>query len=296
MTELSIQLFGKPTIQVDGFRINGFDSRRNQELLAYLLVYRDASHTRERLAEMLWQASSTSQSKKYLRQALWQLQQLLPIARLIEAEPDWIRITPDSPYWLDVAEFEGAFADAQGIPGQQLSETVAAQLDRAAALYRGDLLEGWYSDWCLYERERLQNMWLAMLDKLMSYCEVTVQYEAGIAYGTRVLRIDRARERTHRQLMRLAYLAGDRTGALRQYERCIQALEEELNVQPGRLTEELHQQILNDDVGIAHPLDSHQPIASTTNRLNQLRGVLAQLHDHISEDLEAVDHALTSTD
>ena len=54
MTELSIQLFGKLTIQVDGHRIRGFDSRRNQELLAYLLVYRDASHTREGLAELLW--------------------------------------------------------------------------------------------------------------------------------------------------------------------------------------------------------------------------------------------------
>src|SRR5438128_1039451 len=59
------------------------------------------------------------------------------------------------------------------------------------ALYRGDLLEGWYSDWCLYERERLQHMYLAMLDKLMEYSESHQEYETGQTYGMRALRYDR---------------------------------------------------------------------------------------------------------
>lgn len=296
MTLLSIQLFGKFTMQADGKRLGGIDSRKVQELLAYLLVYRDRPHPRESLAELLWEASSTAQSKKYLRQALWQMQQLLPKAEaepLIRIEPDWIRISPEASYWLDVAEFESAFAEAQGIPGHQLGEAVAASLDRAAALYRGDLLAGWYSDWCLYERERLQNMWLAMLDKLMSYCEAGGQYEAGLAYGTRVLRDDRARERTHRRLMRLAYLAGDRTGALRQYERCVQALEEELSVRPSRQTEELHQQILDDAMETGRIMEPQLPLATITSRLDRLRGILTQLRKHVGEDLDALDHALT---
>lgn len=296
MTLLSIQLFGKFTMQADGKRLGGIDSRKVQELLAYLLVYRDRPHPRESLAELLWEASSTAQSKKYLRQALWQMQQLLPKAEaepLIRIEPDWIRISPEASYWLDVAEFESAFAEAQGIPGHQLGEAVAASLDRAAALYRGDLLAGWYSDWCLYERERLQNMWLAMLDKLMSYCEASGQYEAGLAYGTRVLRDDRARERTHRRLMRLAYLAGDRTGALRQYERCVQALEEELSVRPSRQTEELHQQILDDAMETGRIMEPQLPLATITSRLDRLRGILTQLRKHVGEDLDALDHALT---
>ena len=40
-----------------------------------------------------------------------------------------------------------------------------------------------------------------------------------LAYGARILHCDRARERTHRRLMRLHFLAGDRTAALRQYPR-----------------------------------------------------------------------------
>ena len=294
MTDLSIQLFGKFSIRANGKRLEGIDSSKLQQLFAYLLIYRDRSHPREGLADLLWKTSSTSQSKKYLRQALWQLQQRLR-EHLILIEDDWIRISPEATYWLDVSEFEEAFTEAHGIPGERLSEKVAVSLERAAALYRGDLLEGWYSDWCLYERERLQNMWMAMLDKLMGYCESGGDFEAGLSFGMQVLRDDRARERTHRRLMRMAYLAGDRTGAIRQYERCVQALHEELSVRPSRRTEELHHQIIEDSFESINPAYTPKPLL-VTNRLGQLRSILTQLREHVSEDLDALDLALTESD
>ena len=69
-------------------------------------------------------------------------------------------------------------------------------------------------------------MYLAMLDKLICYCEAKRKFELGLLYGTLILRYDRAHERTHRRLMNLHYLSGDRTAALRQFERCAAALEE----------------------------------------------------------------------
>ena len=43
---------------------------------------------------------------------------------------------------------------------------------------------------------------------------------------------DPARERTHRRLMRLKYLAGYRAEALRQYDRCAAILQEEFGCFP----------------------------------------------------------------
>ena len=131
-----------------------------------------------------------------------------------------------------MAEFEQAFNLTRGTPGRQLDAQNVQILQNAVELYRGDLLEGWYQDWCLFERERLQNMYLTMLDKLIDYSEANELYEAGLAYGAHILRHDRARERTHRRLMRLHYLARDRTEALRQYERCVSSLDKELGVEP----------------------------------------------------------------
>src|SRR6185295_15496561 len=113
-------------------------------------------------------------------------------------DADWIQIDPAADVWVDVAQVEEAFNQAHGVPGQQLDDDHAEALRKAVCLYHGDLLEGWPQDWCLFERERLQNVYLMMLDKLMAYCEARQQYDEGIVYGATILRLDRARERTHR--------------------------------------------------------------------------------------------------
>jgi len=111
-------------------------------------------------------------------------------------------------------------------------------------------------------------MFLMMLDKLMGYCEVNHEYETGILYGSRILSYDRAREHTHKQLMRLQYLAGNRTGALRQYERCTIALDEELGVKPARSTVILYEQIRADrfesEARPALAVSSSEPAAASS--------------------------------
>jgi len=207
------------------------------------------------LADLLWGNNSTTQSTGYLRKALWQLQSALdsqtePInGRLLLVDPGWVQLNPEADLWLDVAVFEQAFSLVQGVPGKELDHQRVQTLRSAVDLYRGDLLEGWYQDWCLYERERLQQMYLIMLDKLMAFCEAHGDCEAGLVYGFLVLRHDRARERAHRRLMRLHYLTGDRTAALRQYERCVAALDEEFGVRPVKRTVTLCEQIRADQLG-----------------------------------------------
>jgi len=305
MLALSVRLFGKFCIRRHERILDGLDAHKLQELFGYLLLYRQTPHPRESLAALLWGESPTAQSKKYLRQVLWQLQHVLnprtdatsePVLRL---EPDWVRLNPRADLWLDVAVFEQAFAQAQGVPSAQLEATAAQALQEAVQLYQGDLLEGWYQDWCLCERERLQNLYLAMLDKLMGYCEAHQEYEIGLAYGARVLRCDRASERTHRRLMRLHYLAGDRTAALRQYQRCIAALEEELGVKPAKRTVALYEQIHADQFEALPPAQTQTtlqmatvPLPEVLDRLQQLRAILSDIQQQVQREIQVVKLAL----
>src|SRR5262249_53252195 len=221
MPLLSVRLFGKLSVQHDEQIVNGLDACKVRELVCYLLLYRESPHPRESMAALFWGDSSTAQSKKYLRQALWELQTALNTHLhpghdgLFLVEPDWVRLNPDAKLWLDVEIFEQVFSMTQGIAGAALDARGAEALQSAAQLYQGDLMEGCYQDWCLCERERLQSAYLVMLDKLMGYCEARQDYEVGLSYGQCVMRYERARESTHRRLMRLHYLAGDRTAALR---------------------------------------------------------------------------------
>jgi len=309
MNRLSICLLGKFSARRDQHEIVGLDITKIQYLFCYLLLYRSRSHLREALATLLWGDSTTAQSKKYLRQALWQLQSALNTKTdaledyTLTVEPDWIGINSKADLSLDVEAFERHFAAVQGVPGHELDEQRAQSLKDAARLYHGDLMEGCFEDWCLYERERLQNMYLSMLDKLMSYCEVQSQYETGIQYGSRILGYDRAREHTHRKLMRLHYLAGDRSGALRQHERCVAALQEELGVKPGKKTTVLYEQIRADQLDDATPAPAKvdevpvitmatTPLPEVLSRLRKLRTTLTSLQHQIQEDIHAVELVL----
>ena len=303
MGVLRISLFGKFHVQCGGQDVSAFCAPKVQELFCYLLLHRDRPQSREALASLLWSNGSTTQSKKHLRQALWHLQaalgsQTLRASHLLTAEPEWVQLSTHPSVALDVSEFEQAFAIAQGIPDQEMNDHGAQALQSAIQLYTGDLLEGWYQDWCLYERERLQNMYLMMLDKMMGYCEANCNYDAGLACGALILRYDRAHERTHRRLMRLHFLAGDRTAALRQYERCVVALQEELDVQPARRTVALYEQIRADQLsGVAPTPVVERAMVETANsslpevigRLKQLQSILAEAQRQIQHDIQAVE-------
>ena len=77
MSTLKICLFGKFYVRRNEQVLDGFDARKVQELFCYLLLHRDHSLSRETLASILWSETTTAQSKKNLRQALWQLQSAL---------------------------------------------------------------------------------------------------------------------------------------------------------------------------------------------------------------------------
>jgi len=301
-------LFGKLQMQCNDHDIIGCEARKLQELLCYLLLYRDRPHCREMLAAVFWGNSPTAQSKKYLRQALWQLQTALDPQGAENREPllvvdnTWVCLNPQTSYWLDVAIFEAAFAQVQHISAQALTLAQMQSLWAAAHLYRGDLLEGWHHDWCIFERERLQSMYLAMLDKLISYSETQRDFESGLLYGVQVLRYDRARESTHRRLMRLYYLTGDRTGALRQYHACVAALKDELDVEPADSTRQLYQHICADRLseieGGQRERQQPTPAApepspiTTIDQLKVLQSTLTLLNQYVMECIHTVEHLL----
>lgn len=236
-------LFGRFRCVRNGDHLSGLDGHKAAEFLAYLVLNRGRPLRREALAAALWGANSTQQSLKYLRQALWKLHALAaePWA-CVRIERDWLVLDPGDA-WIDVEAFERALDDTRDRSGYDIDEAAALQLRSAATLYAGDLLDGWDQEWCVLERERLRERYLALLDKLMDHAIHRGSPEEGLAHGSASLAVDGAREATHQRLMQLHYLAGDRTAALRQFERCARSLADEFGVGPGRRTEALREAI-----------------------------------------------------
>ncbi len=310
MSRICIQLFGRFCIRRDRQVVAGLEAYKMQELLSYLLLHRHHPISRESLAGLLWPDTTTTLSKKKLRQLLWHLQSALgsqteaPHDRLLLVERDQVQMNVEAGFWLDVAVFEKTFKCVQRIASQELDTQNVQALHNAVQLYRGPLLEGCYEDWCLYQREHLQNMYLTMLEKLMSYCEVHHDYETGIQYGMRVISCDKVRECTYRRLMRLHYLNGDRAKALGLYEQCSITLHEELGVKPSKRTTAFYKQILTEQLVAPEPtfipneaqpaLDSsNAPLIEALGHLTQLQELLIALQSQVQQSMQHVERALS---
>lgn len=306
---LRVQIFGKATIHDCDHTLVTLPAKA-QELFFYLLLHNVRPHERETLCTLLWAEQSAERAKKYLRQALWHLQGVLQDsivseASILELDGNWIHLSPTSTIWFDVQQLLDVFEAVRNVSGEHLATTQVAQIKHAVALYQGELLTGWYQDWCILERERCQSMVLALLDKLINYALHHQRYAEGIDYARQILQIDCARERTHRALMRLHYLDNNRSAALRQYEQCTNALTRELNVKPAKRTIELYQQLQADQLEeqwsssnetsmALHKSDQKPGVVppkefSFMQTLSQIHQMLSAMHQDIATIKQAMD-------
>jgi len=226
---LTLRLLGKPQVSLGGAPVTGFISAKAQALLFHLAAS-GRPHTRESLAGLFWGDMPDAQAGKNLRNALSNLRMLVGPYLLITR--DEVSFNRQSSYWLDVEVFLSALS------------TDAAQKDlgtlhNAVELYQGDFLEGFYvgeampfEEWMLGRRSLLKGLMLQSLHMLVVRHLDREEHAAGIDYANRLLALEPWREETHRHLMMLLARSRQRSAALAQYDRCRQALADELGVEP----------------------------------------------------------------
>ena len=305
---IKVYLLGHFSIQCGNQKWKGAEGSKAQELFCYLISHRQSAQTREFLASLFWGDTSREQSKKHLRQTLWRMHSCrsssdaAPRQRLIVVDGERVRLNPEIDWWIDVEEFERICARLKRL--REFDSEAARSARQAVELYRGDFLEGYYHDWCLYERERLQNMFLATLDKLICYCLENGEYKEGLQYGEAILHHNPVSERAQTQVMKLHYLSGDRTAALQQFERCRKALKEELGVAPTRATLELFDQIRADHliasfaaanrIADSPPKSSDPPnsLGEILGRLKRYQVSLSQMQLQIQQDIQTIEQLL----
>lgn len=248
--QIEFFLFGRFSVRVDDHPLTELDGGKVRELLGFLLLFRHQQHHREMLADAFWSGRNTTQARKYLRQGLWRIQAAIGQGPhdLLLVGSDWVQVNDNALDWLDIRQFEAAMSAVKGIAGRDLSIAASDELRKACDLYRGDLLEGWYQDWALYERHRYKARYISMLERLLEYAETHRQLDEALLYGDRILEHDRAHERTHVRMMRIQYLSGDRTAAMRQFRQCVAILDHELGARPAARTVEFFDRIRTDQV------------------------------------------------
>jgi DNA-binding SARP family transcriptional activator len=238
MSGVNLVLFGGFEVLLPSGRHVKLAARKAQALLAYCAL-RPGSHLRQTLATLLWGESSDDRARNSLRQTLFVLRAGLGerTSEFLRIEADTIATNPAA-FDLDVRAFERLAAEG----------TVQA-LEQAAALYRGDLLEGLiveaevFEQWLMQERERLRDLAIEVLARLFRHHSSNAAPDSAIQTARRLLTLDPLQETVHRALMRLLARSGRREAALQQYDVCAALLKRELRLDPDIETTKLRDDI-----------------------------------------------------
>jgi DNA-binding SARP family transcriptional activator len=163
----------------------------------------------------------------------------------------------DTTLALDVTDFEAAVNAADEARKSADTTAAQAQLEAAVALYRGELLPGFYDEWIVGERDRLATLARRALDQLVDVLEAQRDDAGAIVHAEQLVQQDPLNEIAYRRLMRLHVLTGDRAGALRVYQTCVDVLRRELGEEPARATREAFE-LAQRDLPVQSP-GGHKP-------------------------------------
>lgn len=289
MVTLRMSLLGVMRVSQGAEPVEDKMHRAVKGLLAYIVLFRRV-HSREVLLDLFWGEYSEDRARKCLNTALWRLRKVLEpedVPRgtyLITTSMGKIGFNRQSNYCLDVAEFENHTQKALAKPYNALTTGEARTLEDVLNLYSGNLLEGFFDDWVLRERERLYSLELRGLAHLLKYQRHQKDYEKALACGQKILDLDPLREEIHREMMRLHAANRQRTMAVRQYETCCRILDDELSVGPMEETRMLHDQICSQSKQDLKPSDrqanssiAQQTLVQAQKALREFNGVSEQL-------------------
>jgi DNA-binding SARP family transcriptional activator len=232
---LYIELLGQVRITFGPDRERLHLCRQSTAILGNLALSGVRRQAREVLIERFWPDCDPARGQGSLSSALWRLRRDLAPAGasvLTDGLLGEAGITEQASFWLDAEAFRAKVRPACTGAGL-LGPATAMKLEQALELYRGDLLEGFYYDWVLAERECLRALYVRGRLRLLDHHAAGSDWERAIECGREVLRLDPLRETVHRRLIELHARNGEPAAARRQYHRLVQLLAEELQVAPA---------------------------------------------------------------
>ena len=240
MALLRIDLLGGVRFQLSSGADIALQTRKGRLLLAFLALMPGRAQSCARLIELLWSGRPEAQARASLRQELHALRRSLAGIELpvLEVAGDFVALKANAVV-VDVAAFE-----------RWVDRGDRDALERAAALYRGDLLDGMspagaaFEEWLAFERRRLRALAIETLSRLLMLQMEDGVGEAAARTARTLLAWEETHEGAHRALMFLLARRCDRNAALSEFQLCRAVLARELGVEPDAETAQLDREML----------------------------------------------------
>lgn len=258
---LAIYCLGPFRVYQNGTLVTEWTGNKGKAILKYLTLHRDKPVHRDVLIDLFWREDDPESARRNLYQTIYMLRQDLQAA-VVSAAARAQSEQSEHPYvlcenscyllnrkleiYVDFEAFLTHYETGQAFERQGRTAEAVSEYEAAENCYEGDLfVEDLYEEWAALKREQLKNAYLDALDRVSRYYWSQRQFSLCITYCQKILQADRCREDVHRRLMMVYIQQGHRHLALRQYHRCVEALQQELDATPMPATVELYEEIKN---------------------------------------------------
>ncbi|MEW5785180.1 MAG: tetratricopeptide repeat protein [Bacillota bacterium] len=239
---LNVQCLG-PFRVIAGEHEIAWRTTKARDLFAYLVHHRAKPVVKEKILEELWPEVDPEHASTLFHTNLYQLRKavkgILGEQRLVKHTAGQYRLDSER-FACDIDVFESLSATASDQPA-------GPGLEQAAALYRGEYLEGLDYEWIAAERERLNQLYQVILDSLARFYLDDGRFPRAASCLRSILKINPLLEEAHALLMTAYARMGDRMAVLQQYETLNEVLAEELGVDPSPKTRELYYKLCGDE-------------------------------------------------
>ncbi len=304
MRRLCLHLLGTFRVRLDDQPVSGFRTQKARALLAYLAV-EARPHARDHLAGLFWAERPDPVARTYLRQALANLRRILDSDAsrppLLLADHHTVQIDPAF-FWLDSVELAEALSGLASCAARDAEQAAIARLEQAAALYRGDFLQGFsledceaYQEWQLQTAQSIQRQMLDALGRLSDWHGRQGDYTRAQQFARQRVELEPWVEEGHQQLMRMLALGGETSTALAHYQHYRRRLASELHAAPDPMTQALYESIQQRGLTAAHGILPTSDSILSAETPNNLVAPLTALVGR-SREVEVVESLLRRSD
>jgi predicted ATPase/DNA-binding winged helix-turn-helix (wHTH) protein len=228
--------------------ILNWPTQKSKALFQILLIEPGRLVPTDELLEYLWPALPPHKAQNNLWVTVSQLRHVLqpdspPRSRstYIQKQGVGYRFNSESDYWLDGNAFATHLVTAQS--AADLTASITAW-EAARILYQGDYLaDEPYADWAQIPRTQWRRRYEQLLVNLAEAYGQNGRFQQAITHCREILTLDNTNETGYRLLMHCHAALGDRATALKVYGEAVQALQDEIGVDPMPETAELARQI-----------------------------------------------------
>jgi ATP/maltotriose-dependent transcriptional regulator MalT/DNA-binding SARP family transcriptional activator len=249
--DLTIRMLGAVEIFRDParpFAPDAWVTRRARDILCFIASRSHRRASKDAIIDTFWGESDFGSVEKNFHPTVSHIRKALnsnqPLKQnfLLYRDGDY-QLNPEFSYRIDTEEFDRLVAEGDAARRALDSEAFVKAFETAAALYRGEFMQGSYDEWAEEQRSYYREQYLRLLDALARSAQKAEEWARSLSLAQRILREDPFREDVHCMMMRAHAAQGNRAAVREQYETLRKLLRKELGVEPAAETQRTYKEL-----------------------------------------------------